>query len=199
MHSEKAFSSIDVTESGIEICFNDLQLLKALFFIVVTVNGISISSNDVQYSNVLSSIYVIDEGIENDTNDVHPLNALSSMNVIDEGNFMCVMLLFDLKSLFGILVKFPVISIDLIPLKISLLIDESDDGSDILLSDEHSENAHEQIVVTVDGIVISFNDVQFLNEFAPIVFKLNGKMMSVKFVQQQNMPFGISVIYSSVS
>ena len=143
MHSENALSPIDVTESGIEICFNDLQLLNAFLSIVVIVDGISISFNDVQLSNVFDSMDVIDEGIENDINDVHPLNALSSMNVIDEGNFICVRLLFELKSLFEILVKFPVISIDLIPLKILLPIDKSDNGNEILLRDEQSENAHE--------------------------------------------------------
>ena len=43
-----------ITEEGIEICFNDLHLLKALFPIVFTDDGIVIYANDEHPENALS-------------------------------------------------------------------------------------------------------------------------------------------------
>ena len=74
-----------VTEEGILIDSNKLQLSKALSPILVTEEGMVMDSNELQYSKALFPILVTEEGMMMDSNELQPEKALSPMLVTEEG------------------------------------------------------------------------------------------------------------------
>ena len=136
-HSTKAKYLIFVTEEGIVICVNSLQLLNIDGKIVV------ISLESVITLHLLKTLVpnsTLGERIEICVNDEQSENAKLSILVTEEGIAICVN--------------------DEQPQKAYSPISVTYEGIVICANDEQPQKAYSPISVTCEGIVICFNDEQ---------------------------------------